>query len=200
MFFRLSHAGINANFSMDSWSFNESIAEFIEFLAKLEDRNGNINSSVLQLLKELPSIAERLLQIADQRDAFFPGTNLFKEVSGPPTNDSASAELLNRVSRRIHGILPITYALLNPFNVSEVDSYSRVENLTDRSRPKMTEFSWNSWIDYFLQVLRHTEPECFNDWACRIKKAATILNTIFHMDLHWIAESSRQGIDEFIVK
>ncbi len=64
----------------------------------------------------------------------------------------------------------------------------------------MSELSWNGWIDYFLRALRHTRSACFYDWGCRIKNAANILETISNMNLDRIANSSRQGAEDFIVK
>ncbi len=173
--------------------FNETVAEYIEFLAKLQNRNEIVNPTVLALLGDLPSISNRLQGIASNSKIH--SSDVFQQA----TQDSAATEWLKALSQRILFSLPITYSLLNPLNATDKDPFPNVAYSMGK-RPKDKELSWQSSINFYQYTLRTNDPNCYFNWACRLKRAAEILGAIPRMDPVQFHEKTYQRSSDFVVR
>ncbi len=199
--FRISHAGINLRrIHSDAISFNETAVDYIELIGKLQKRNSVVNTTVLELLKNFPPTARKLREISEERK--IPKSEVVTDSAIGPVTDESVLLWMKEFSKNISYLLPITYSLLNPHNISRRDPFpmKTKKHYPQGSRPSPKELSWSSIINHHQLIMHDNDRECYFNWSCRIKRAANILEEIFNMNLAEYYKRSQQTASDFILR
>lgn len=168
----------------------------VEIFAKLLGKNEVVNKTTMAVLAQLAEIEKFLISISQalprEKDT---------DIHLSPNLPSKHSDKLNVFMQQIKGILPVTYSLLIPQNVTKKNGL--VDQIAVPSIPHTatdTEKFWILSVYYHAQNMLNVERSCYKNWTCRFQKAADILHKIWNLNLQTFRDNSVQSVDELLLR